>query len=67
MKKKIRFCPKCLSAKIRPDLSATAIGRGSIFNQYKCLNCGYTEIFFPEADEKEYKKIKNEFKNKKRK
>lgn len=64
MKKKVRFCPKCLSTNIKPDLSSIAIGRGSIFNQYQCLNCGYTEIFFPEATEEEYKKLKKQQKSK---
>lgn len=44
-----RICPKCKSSNICPDLSADSFARGSVFNQYKCNECGYGGIFFPEV------------------
>ncbi|MBR9701269.1 hypothetical protein GOV11_05390 [Candidatus Woesearchaeota archaeon] len=44
----MRFCPRCKSEDISPDLSVNAIGKGSIFNSYICNKCGYSGEFFPE-------------------
>lgn len=54
-KKLIRFCPKCKSTDVIPDLSLQSYGRGSFFNQYKCNKCGFTGLFFPEVAEDELK------------
>jgi predicted nucleic-acid-binding Zn-ribbon protein len=45
-----RMCPKCKSRNIEADLSAQSFAKGSVFNRFKCNNCGYTGEFFPEAD-----------------
>jgi len=58
--KKIRFCPKCKSTDIEGDLSVQSFVEG--YNRFKCNKCGYSGMFFPEVDEKEYKKISKVFK-----
>ncbi len=55
----IKVCPKCGSTDIVPDLSASSIAKGTIFNSYKCNSCGYSGINFIEFLEDEWKKIKN--------
>ncbi len=49
MKKSKRICPKCKSKNISADLSASSFAKGSVFNQFKCNNCGYIGIFYPEV------------------
>jgi len=44
-------CPKCGSRDVGWDLSLQAYARGSIFNQRRCISCGFSGIFFPEVDE----------------
>jgi len=48
----IRICPKCKSKNIKADFSAHSFAQGSVFNKYKCNNCGFAGIFFPEIDKK---------------
>ncbi|MFT4308747.1 MAG: hypothetical protein ACMXYM_05260 [Candidatus Woesearchaeota archaeon] len=43
-----RFCPRCKSTNVTPDLSIAALGAGTIFNSYECEDCGWNGIFFPE-------------------
>ena len=44
----LRFCPKCKSKNVSPDFSIKTFGEKSEFNKYKCNNCGFSSIFFPE-------------------
>ena len=46
------ICPKCKSEYISADLSASSFAQGSVFNKYKCNNCGYEGMFFPEVKSK---------------
>lgn len=62
MKKKyVRICPECQSTDTQPDLSADSYSKG-LLNQWRCNQCGYTGLVFPEycADD-----LKKERKNKK--
>ncbi len=45
---KYRICPKCKSKNVSPDFSIKTFGEKSEFNKFKCNNCGYSSIFFPE-------------------
>lgn len=45
-------CPKCGSENVKKDLSVQAYAKGTFFNQYECLDCGYTGTFFPEIKKK---------------
>lgn len=58
MGKRVMICPKCKSRDVSPDLSLEAYSSGSLFNSYKCNNCGYSGQFFIEFDEEEMKKMK---------
>jgi len=52
-KKSTKICPKCKSKDISPDFSLNTFGEASEFNKFKCNNCGYSSIFFPEVEKKE--------------
>lgn len=58
--KEERVCPKCGSKDVSPDLTRSAYGAGTIFNSWKCNNCGYRGIFFPEVEEVEELETKEE-------
>ena len=45
-----RICPKCKSKNVSPDFSPQTFGEQSEFNAYKCNECSYRGIFFPEID-----------------
>ena len=53
-----RICPKCKSENIQADFSAQAFAQGSVFNQYKCNNCAYVGMLFPEVDKRKLKQNK---------
>ena len=58
MKKSKRICPKCNSNNVSPDFSLKTFGEASEFNKYKCNNCSYAGIFFPEIEKRKIKKNK---------
>ncbi|DAC73024.1 MAG TPA: hypothetical protein DSN98_02105 [Thermoplasmata archaeon] len=56
-KKYIRVCPECSSTDTQPDMSADSYAKG-LLNSWRCNNCGYTGLFFPEYTSEDAKKIK---------
>ncbi len=56
LKEKMRMCPKCQSTNVKPNMSATTIGMGSFANEYKCNDCRFEGMFFPEVDTNKSKK-----------
>ena len=54
--KNIRICPKCKSKDVSPDFSQKTFGEQSEFNKFKCNDCGYSSIFFPEVGKRKIKK-----------
>ncbi|MEK6983051.1 MAG: hypothetical protein AABX33_00625 [Nanoarchaeota archaeon] len=46
----VRICPKCKKPDVSSDLSAHSFAQGSVFNNYKCNQCGHSSIFFPEIE-----------------
>lgn len=48
--KNISIRPKCKSRNVSPDFSLKTFGEQAEFNKFKCNDCGYNSIFFPEVD-----------------
>ncbi len=54
---KIKFCPKCLSKNVEWRDSRMGAAEGNLV----CNECGFYNIFFPEANnEKELKKLEKQ-------
>jgi predicted RNA-binding Zn-ribbon protein involved in translation (DUF1610 family) len=53
----LRICPECNSTDVSPDMSAESYAKG-LLNQWKCNNCGYSGLFFPEYTAGDIKRIK---------
>ena len=56
MTKSKRICPKCKNENVSPDFSLKTFGEQSEFNKFKCNDCGYSSIFFPEIEKRKIKK-----------
>ena len=56
-KEYIRMCPECKSTNVSPDMSADSYSKG-LLNQYKCNDCGFSGIGFPEILKADVEKIK---------
>lgn len=54
----VRICPKCKSKNIETNMTAVTIGMGTFNNEYKCKNCGYEGMFFPEVEKSNLKRLK---------
>ena len=61
--KKARICPKCGSLNIKPDLSNIMILLGGVNPNYKCKNCNYSGILFPEVVSDEVKNFRKTIEN----
>ena len=62
MNKVYRICPKCESIDVRTDDKKGLSFIGGISPEYKCNNCGFVSILFPEIEYDEIlrkKKIKS--------
>ncbi len=53
----ITVCPYCGSADVSSDMSIKSIGQGSLFNEKKCNDCGFSGEIFPEMTISEAKKV----------
>jgi transposase-like protein len=65
MDKYVKICPKCGSTNVKADLSQQSFGAGAEFSQYKCADCGYFSMIFPEAEKSKVKEFKKDIKKKK--
>ena len=55
---KEKICPKCKGKNVSPDFSLQTFGEQSEFNKFRCNDCGYNSIFFPEIEKNKIKHSK---------
>ena len=67
--KRVRACPKCGSIDVKKDDKEALQFIGGISPQFKCNNCKFTSILFPEVDVKNLKQFQKNanYKSKKKK
>ena len=60
MRKWVKVCPVCKSINVSPDLSIpAAVAYGALYN-YRCNECGYVGLVFPEVLSEDLDDLKDE-------
>ncbi len=62
MNKVYKICPKCKSLDVKVDDRKGLSFIGGISPEYKCNNCNFTSILFPEVDYNKIEKFRNKIK-----